>query len=63
MLPKNLKFGLNVAPSFSITQDPGVEGKDNIFHQALSMSPVQEDTLGLFPNIGKKWSVHLQQHY
>ena len=50
---KNLKFGLNVAPTFSITQDPGVEGKDNIFHQALSMSPVQEDTMGLYPNTGK----------
>jgi TonB-dependent starch-binding outer membrane protein SusC len=48
-----LKFGLNIAPTYSVTQDPGVEGKDNIFHQALSMSPVQEDTMGLYPNIGK----------
>ncbi|HSC39378.1 MAG TPA: SusC/RagA family TonB-linked outer membrane protein, partial [Chitinophagaceae bacterium] len=46
---KNLKFGVNIAPTYSITQDPGVDGKDNIFHQALSMSPVQEDTMGLFP--------------
>jgi TonB-dependent starch-binding outer membrane protein SusC len=50
---KNLRFGLNMAPSYSITQDPGVEGKDNIFHQSLSMSPVQEDSVGLYPNIGK----------
>ena len=50
---KNLKFGLNLAPTYSITQDPGVEGKDQIFHQALSMTPVQEDTVGLYPNIGK----------
>jgi len=50
---KNLKFGANIAPSYSITEDPGVEGKDNIFHQALSMSPVQEDTVGLMANIGK----------
>ena len=50
---RNLRFGIAVAPSYSITNDPGVEGKDNIFHQALSMSPVQEDTVGLFPNIGK----------
>jgi len=50
---KKLKFGLNVAPTYSVTQDPGVEGKDNIFHQALSMSPVQEDTVGLMANIGK----------
>ncbi|OCX51987.1 SusC/RagA family TonB-linked outer membrane protein [Mucilaginibacter sp. PPCGB 2223] len=50
---KKLKFGLNLAPTYSITQDPGVEGKDNIFHQALSMSPVQEDTVGVLANIGK----------
>jgi TonB-linked SusC/RagA family outer membrane protein len=50
---KRLKFGLNVAPTFSITQDPGIDGKDNIFHQALSLAPVQEDTMGLFPNTGK----------
>ena len=47
---KRLKFGLNVAPTYSITQDPGVEGKDNIFHQALSLGPVQEDTMGLLVN-------------
>lgn len=47
---KKLKFGLNVAPTYSITQDPGVEGKDNIFHQALSLGPVQEDTMGLYVN-------------
>lgn len=52
-LSSKLKFGINIAPTYSVTQDPGVEGKDNIFHQALSMAPVQEDTLGLFPNIGK----------
>ncbi|HEY4062896.1 MAG TPA: TonB-dependent receptor [Puia sp.] len=50
---KALRFGIAVAPSYSITNDPGVEGKDNIFHQALSMSPVQEDTVGLLANIGK----------
>jgi TonB-linked SusC/RagA family outer membrane protein len=50
---KNLKLGLNIAPTYSITQDPGVEGKDNIFHQALSYSPIQEDTVGLYPNTFK----------
>jgi len=58
---KNLKFGLNIAPTYSITEDPGVEGKDNIYHQALSFTPVQEDTVGNYPNVGKndqyKWSV------
>jgi len=47
---KRLKFGLNVAPSYSITEDPGVDGKDAIFHQALSLAPVQEDTMGVYPN-------------
>jgi TonB-linked SusC/RagA family outer membrane protein len=50
---KKLKFGVNIAPTYSITQDPGVEGKDNIFHQALSTTPVQEDSVGFYPNIGK----------
>jgi len=50
---KNLKFGVNIAPTYSITTDPGVEGKDAIFHQTLSMSPVQETASGLFPNIGQ----------
>lgn len=50
---KRLKFGVNIAPTYSITQDPGVDGKDNIFHQALSLAPVQEDTMGTFVNTGK----------
>lgn len=49
---KNLKFGVNVAPTYSITLDPGVEGQNAYFHQALSFAPVQEDTMGLFPNTG-----------
>ena len=52
---KKLKFGLNIAPTYSISQDPGVEGKDQIFHQALSLAPVQEDTMGLLPNTGKNF--------
>ncbi|MEO6733468.1 MAG: TonB-dependent receptor [Ferruginibacter sp.] len=50
---KRLKFGLNLAPTYSITQDPAVDGKDALFHQALSFAPVQEDTMGFLPNIGK----------
>jgi TonB-linked SusC/RagA family outer membrane protein len=50
---KKLKFGLNVAPTYSITQDPGVDGKDAIFHQALSLAPVQEDTMGVLVNTAK----------
>lgn len=52
-LSKKLKVGLNLAPTYSITNDPGVEGKDNIFHQALSLTPLQEDSVGLYPNVGK----------
>lgn len=52
---KKLKFGVNIAPTFSISQDPGVEGKDQIFHQALSLAPVQEDSVGLLPNTGKNF--------
>ncbi|WP_207510631.1 SusC/RagA family TonB-linked outer membrane protein [Longitalea luteola] len=49
---KKLKLGLNLAPTYSIINDPGVEGKDNIFHQLLSMTPVQEESMGLYPNAG-----------
>lgn len=41
-----LKFGLNIAPTYSVTNDPGVEGKDNILHQLLSMTPVQSFPAG-----------------
>jgi TonB-dependent starch-binding outer membrane protein SusC len=52
---KRIKLGLNIAPTYSISQDPGVEGKDQIFHQALSLAPVQEDSVGLLPNTGKNF--------
>jgi TonB-dependent starch-binding outer membrane protein SusC len=64
---KKLKFGLNITPTYTIINDPGVEGKDNIFHQVLSMSPVQEDTVGLYPNVGLnnqyKWSTSTNSPY
>lgn len=41
-----LKFGLNLAPTYAVSNDPGVEGKDNILHQLLSMSPIQQDRAG-----------------
>ncbi|MCX2477719.1 TonB-dependent receptor [Pedobacter sp. MC2016-15] len=47
---QKLKLGVNLSPSYSILQDPGVEGKDVIFHVALSMPPIQEDTVGLNAN-------------
>lgn len=57
---KRLKIGLNINPTYSVNNDPGVEGKDNILHQMISFSPVQEDTMGLYSNVGKnsnyRWS-------
>ncbi|PWG78988.1 SusC/RagA family TonB-linked outer membrane protein [Pararcticibacter amylolyticus] len=56
-----LKFGLNISPTYSIGNDPGIEGKDNILHQMISMTPVQEASSGLYPNSGSNtsytWSV------
>lgn len=46
-----LKFGLNLSPTYSIGQDPGVEGKDAILHHITSMTPVQEDTMGTYINV------------
>lgn len=58
---KKMKIGVNIAPTFSINNDPGVEGKDNILHQMVSFTPVQEDTMGVYPNVGNngqyRWSV------
>jgi TonB-linked SusC/RagA family outer membrane protein len=50
---KRIKFGVNIAPTYSETQDPGLDGQNAIFHQILSHSPVQEDTVGFFTNTGK----------
>lgn len=64
---KNLKFGLNIAPTYSISNDPGVEGKDNILHHIVSATPVQEDTFGLYMNTFNngqyRWSVSTNSPY
>jgi TonB-linked SusC/RagA family outer membrane protein len=57
-LSKKIKLGLNLAPSYSMTQEPGkggggTEGKDNFLQRALISSPVTEDTSGVNTNIGK----------
>lgn len=49
-LNQKLKVGVNLSPSYSISQDPGYEGKDVVFHNALSMPPVVEDTAGVYTN-------------
>lgn len=47
-----LKFGVNLAPSYSVSQDPGAEGKDQQLHIAAGLVPVVEDTVGLYTNTG-----------
>ncbi|MCB0636976.1 MAG: TonB-dependent receptor, partial [Lewinella sp.] len=47
-----LTLGINIAPSYSIASDPGVEGKDQQMHVAVGMAPVSEDTVGLDVNVG-----------
>jgi TonB-linked SusC/RagA family outer membrane protein len=41
-----LRFGVNIAPSYSVTSDPGVEGKDQQLHVAASEAPIVEETVG-----------------
>lgn len=41
-LSEHLKIGVNLTPTYSIKNDPGVEGKDNILHKALGATPVFE---------------------
>ncbi|NMN35272.1 SusC/RagA family TonB-linked outer membrane protein [Pedobacter sp. SG918] len=44
---KKLKFGINLAPSYSINNAPPAEGKDNQLMNALQMVPVVESSAGL----------------
>jgi len=44
--------GINIAPSFSMGNDPGVEGKDQILHVAVGMPPLTEEEVGLDINVG-----------
>jgi TonB-linked SusC/RagA family outer membrane protein len=41
-LSENFKMGINIAPSYSVKNDPGVEGKDNTLFKALTATPVFE---------------------
>jgi TonB-linked SusC/RagA family outer membrane protein len=53
-LSDNFKVGFNLAPSYSIKDDPGVEGKDNTLHKALGASPVFENA---FNELGEQYTV------
>ena len=52
-LSENVKIGINLAPSYSIKNDPGVEGKDNTLHKAISATPVFESQAN---NAGEKYT-------
>ncbi len=39
-LQKNLRAGLNIAPSFSTTNNPDAEGHGSAYHRALAMPPI-----------------------
>ncbi|GGH58143.1 TonB-linked SusC/RagA family outer membrane protein [Filimonas zeae] len=50
---KKLKFGLNLAPTYSVTKSPGAEGKDNQLMKIYNMTPIVEDSAGLLSGAGK----------
>lgn len=47
-----LKFGLNISPSYAVSNDPGVEGKDNLAQKFITMVPVAESSAGVLTNYG-----------
>jgi TonB-linked SusC/RagA family outer membrane protein len=47
---QKLKFGINLAPTYSISNDPGTEGTGNIIQTGILFTPVQEERMGLYPN-------------
>jgi TonB-linked SusC/RagA family outer membrane protein len=50
---KQLRFGINVTPTYSISNDPGTEGINNVVQTGILFTPVQEDSMGLYANSGK----------
>lgn len=50
-LSDKLSFGINISPSYSISSNPGVDGKDQQLHLAVSATPVNED--GIDYNVGE----------
>jgi TonB-linked SusC/RagA family outer membrane protein len=48
-----MKFGVNISPSYAISNDPGVEGKDNLVQKFITMVPVAEESAGLLTNYGE----------
>ena len=52
-----LTAGINLSPSYSVNNDPGVEGKDNILHVAVGMPPLTDTDVGLDMNVGENTSL------
>jgi TonB-linked SusC/RagA family outer membrane protein len=50
---KKFKLGFNLAPTYSETNTPGAEGKDNQLMKLYNMAPVVEDTAGINTGAGK----------
>ncbi|MFY9153046.1 MAG: TonB-dependent receptor [Prolixibacteraceae bacterium] len=49
---EKITAGINIAPSYSISNDPGVEGKDNILHVTAGMPPITDSSVGMDINVG-----------
>ncbi|SEW25781.1 TonB-linked outer membrane protein, SusC/RagA family [Chitinophaga sp. YR573] len=49
---KKLKFGINIAPSYTVNNAPDAEGKDNQIMKAVTMSPVVESSAGVLTGAG-----------
>jgi len=52
-IAKKFKLGFNIAPSYSVTQAPSAEGKDNQLMHLYNMVPVVEDSARMNTGAGK----------
>ena len=52
-IAKRFKLGFNIAPTYSVTQAPAAEGKDNQLMHLYNMIPMVEDTAGMNSGAGK----------
>ena len=52
-IAKRIKLGFNIAPTYSVTQAPSAEGKDNQLAHLYNMIPVVEDSAGMNDGAGK----------
>ena len=50
---KHFKIGFNIAPTYSVSQLPPAEGKDNQLHHLYNMIPIVEDSAGMNTGAGK----------